>query len=473
MSTFLGLPGLTQTPPAAGTSPCAVTEPVEGRPTVLLAYPKIDHEKDYVYHWMPFSLLTLAKPLLESGLVNVVLFDGNQRDAQAWESFLDEHLDSAVCIGVSIMTGGGQIGHALDLVRAAKKRAFCPPVVFGGPHVNVLAEQTAADPLVDAVLTGPGQNSMLQYVQSLLGRTPRRLVPGLRIDDGTTVFEGKPNPPRTQNLGAYPWSLLNVADYIRDDPTVASRTLNYVSSQGCVYKCDFCYEKIYKRKYSAMLAGPLLDDIADLKQRFAIDGVKFYDADFFVNLQRAMAFCDGLIDRGLDLRWAASINPNDILKARRKGLPLLERIAESGCSRLLMGVESGNDRVLNEIVKKEITRAEILDVAADIAANNILGSYTFIVGFPGETDAEVEDTYTLIEELRQLDPVPETRVHLFAPYPGVGELWDKAVELGFEPPDSLEGWSNFDYYTSLTPWTSAATAARARQQTQMRLAPTS
>ncbi|MDT0616498.1 B12-binding domain-containing radical SAM protein, partial [Streptomyces lancefieldiae] len=377
----------------------------------------------------------------------------------------------AVCIGVSIMTGGGQIGHALDLVRAAKKRAYCPPVVFGGPHVNVLSEQTAADPLVDAVLTGPGQNSMLDYVQSLLGRVPRRLVPGLRIDDGATVFEGRPNPPRTQNLGAYPWSLLNVADYIRDDPTVAPRTLNYVSSQGCVYKCDFCYEKIYKRKYSAMLAGPLLDDIADLKQRFAINGVKFYDADFFVNLQRAMGFCDGLVDRGLDLRWAASINPNDILKARKKGLPLLERIAASGCSRLLMGVESGNDRVLEEVVKKEITREKILDVAADIAAHKILGSYTFIVGFPGETDGEVEDTYTLIEELRQLDPVPETRVHLFAPYPGVGELWDKAVALGFEPPDSLEGWSRFDYYTSLTPWTSEETAARAREATRMRLAP--
>ncbi|TLQ39326.1 B12-binding domain-containing radical SAM protein [Streptomyces marianii] len=472
MTTFLGLPALSSpSQPAAGARPGAATGPVAGRPTVILAYPKIDHEKDYVYHWMPFSLLTLAKPLIESGLVNVVLFDGNQRDKQAWEAFLDEHLDAAVCIGVSIMTGGGQIGHALDMVHAAKKRVSCPPVVFGGPHVNVLSEQTAVHPLVDAVLTGPGQNSILQYVQSLLGRLPRRLVPGLRIDDGEQVLTGKPNPPRTGILGAYPWSLLNVADYIRDDPTVAPRTLNYVSSQGCVYKCDFCYEKIYKRKYSAMLAGDLLDDIADLKQRFGINGVKFYDADFFVNLQRAMGFCDGLVERGLDLRWAASINPNDILKARKKGLPLLERIAESGCSRLLMGVESGNDRVLDEVVKKEITREKILDVAADIAAHKILGSYTFIVGFPGETDAEVEDTYTLIEELRQLDPVPETRVHLFAPYPGVGELWDKAVAMGFEPPDSLEGWSRFDYYTSLTPWTSEETAARAREATRMRLAP--
>ncbi|MFD9602845.1 B12-binding domain-containing radical SAM protein [Streptomyces sp. NPDC057908] len=462
---FMGLPGgLTTTPSAS------VPEPRSGLPTVILVYPKIDHEKDYVYFWMPFSLLTIAKPLMESGLVNVVLFDGNQQDAAAWDRLLDEHIERTVCIGASIMTGGGQIGHALEMVRTAKQRSFCPPVVFGGPHVNVQPEQTAAHPLVDAVLQGPGQNSMLDFVKSLLGRVPRRLVPGLRMDSCGHVLTGRLNPPRTGNLGAYPWALLDVGQYIRDDPTVASRTLNYVSSQGCVYKCEFCFELTYQRKYSAMAAGDLLDDVTDLKARYGINGVKFYDADWFVNLRRSIGFCDGLIERQLDLRWAASINPNDILKARRATLPLLERIAESGCSRLLMGVESGNDRVLSDVVRKEVTRAQILDVAADIAAHGILGSYTFIVGFPGESEAEQEDTYSLIAELRELTPTPETRVHLFAPYPGT-PLWEKALAAGFTPPASLEDWSSFDYYTSLTPWTSDATAARAREATRMRLAP--
>lgn len=135
-----------------------------------------------------------------------------------------------------------------------------------------------------------------------------------------------------------------------------------------------------------------------------------------------------------------------------------------------MGVESGNDRVLRDVVKKEVTRAQILDVAQQLADHGILGSYTFIVGFPGESDAEVEDTYTLVEHLRSLAPQPETRVHLFAPYPGT-PLYQEAVSADFEPPDSLEAWSNFDYYTSQTPWTSDATAQRARANTHMRLTP--
>ncbi len=271
-------------------------------------------------------------------------------------------------------------------------------------------------------------------------------------------------------MGHYPWHLLNVGDYIRDDPTVASRTLNYVSSQGCVYKCQFCYELTYQRKYSAMRADGLVADIAALQDGYGINGVKFYDADWFVNIKRAVAFCEELIDSGRDISWAASINPNDILKARRAGVPLLERVAASGGTRLLMGVESGNDRLLRDVVKKEVTRAQILDVAGEIAASGLLGSYTFIVGFPGETDEEQEDTYRIIEELRTLTPAPETRVHLFAPYPGT-PLYGAALQHGFVPPESLEEWSHFDYYTSLTPWTSDETVRRARASTQMRLRP--
>lgn len=440
------------------------------RPLVILLYPKVDHEKDYVYFWMPFSLLTLAKPLLDEGLADVVLFDGNQASDDDWSRFLDEHLDRALCIGVSIMTGGGQIGHALELVRTAKERGHCPPVLFGGPHVNVLAEQTAQHELVDAVLVGPGQNSMPAFITALRENTAWEDVPGLIAKRSGDLVHGPINPPRTGLMGHYPWHLLDVERYVRDDPTVAPRTLNYISSQGCVYKCQFCYELTYQRKYSAMAADGLVADIADLQQRFGLNGIKFYDADWFVNLKRAAAFCEGVIDGGLDLKWAASINPNDILKARRAGIPLLKLVAESGGSRLLMGVESGNDRVLRDVVRKEVTRAQILDVAGDIADHGVLGSYTFIVGFPGESDAEVNDTYSLIEELRTLDPQPETRVHLFAPYPGT-PLYDDAVRAGFTPPSTLDGWSHFDYYDSQTPWTSAETVRRARAATQMRLRP--
>lgn len=439
------------------------------RPLVILGYPKIDHEKDYVYFWMPFSLLTVARSLREIEDVDVVLFDGNQQSIHEWETLVKSEGYRALFVGLSIMTGGGQIAHALTMAQIVKDN-ITAPVVLGGPHVNVLPEQTADHGLVDVVLTGPGQTSVSALAHALLGRRDMRDVPGLVRRSPFGYERGPANPPKATMLGSYPWDLLDVKRYIRNDPTVASRTLNYVSSQGCIYQCRFCYELTYDRKWSSQPTDSLVEDVRRLASTFDINGIKFYDADWFINLRRSEEFCDALIADGPDLRWAASINPNDIRKARRLRPDLLKKVAKSGCSRLLMGVESGSDRVLAEIVNKEITSAEIFDVAREIADNGIMGSYTFIVGFPGETDAEVDETYCFLDRLRSITPTPETRVHLFAPYPGT-PLYERARQLGFAPPTSLEQWSRFDYYDSQTPWTSQETVRRARQNTHMILNP--
>lgn len=436
---------------------------------VILAYPKIDHEKNYVYYWMPFSTLALAKVVLDAGLADVLLFDGNQETHAAWNDLLDRNLDRALCVGISIMTGGGQIAHALEMASAVRERGDTP-IVFGGPHVNVLAEQTLLHPLVDAVLVGPGQLSFRPYVEALLGQRLLNSVPGAMVKTPLGIVHGPENPARVQDLTGYPWHLIDVERYVRDDPTVSDRTLNYVSSQGCAYKCRFCYELTYKRKYSKIPAPDLLDEIEELVRRFDVTGIKFYDADWFIDIKRADEFSRGLIERGLRLRWAASINPNDVLRARRALPHLVSQLAQSGCSRLLMGVESGSDRVLRDVVNKEISRGEIVDVARELAAAGILGSYTFIVGFPGETAEEQDQTFELIKQLWALEPRPETRVHLFAPYPGT-PLFEEALKLGFVAPTRLEDWARYDYYESQTPWTDARLAAKAREFTSMRLTP--
>src|SRR5205814_9221652 len=134
-----------------------------------------------------------------------------------------------------------------------------------------------------------------------------------------------------------------------------------------------------------MEASGLVDDVVGLAVTYDISGIKFYDADFFVNVRRAVEFCDELMARKLGLAWAASINPNDVLRARRQKMDLLGRIADSRCRRLLMGIESGADRVLRDIVRKEITRDEAYDVAIHSVSQGTLGYYTFIVCIHGVT----------------------------------------------------------------------------------------
>lgn len=440
------------------------------RRVVILGYPKVHYESNYRYSWIPYSILGIAGPLLGSG-IEVLLFDGNRQPESDWVDLLDEYAKDALCIGLSAMTGGGQICEALQLAKLARNRGDCPPIVFGGPHANVLPKQTCEHPLVDVVLAGPGQMSLSAYVDTLRG-SQRQLesVPGLlTMIDGNWIT-GTPNSSRIPKVGGYPWHLLNLEAYIQNEPILGQRTLNYISSQGCVYKCRFCYETTYHGRYSAAPACSVLHDVEHLVSTHGIDGLKIYDADFFIDLRRVRTFAEGLSEKGMRLQWAAAINPNDVMRAIKQEPDLLELVAKSGCTRLLMGMESGSDRVLRDIVAKETSQRTLRQAARSIAQQGLIGSYTFIVGFPGETAREQEETYELISDLQSINPTPETRVHLYAPYPGT-PLFQDALEHGFIPPRSLEEWSEFDYYKSTTPWTNMAMVDRVKLATNINIEP--
>jgi len=372
---------------------------------------------------------------------------------------------SPVCIGFSIMTGGQQIKNALEIAATAKELYPNTTIVFGGPHVNILPEETLKHQLVDCILTGPGQTSFPLFLESLHGNIHFEDVPGLMIQKNGQIICGRKNVLTTSTMVPYNFNLVDITDYIQNDPTISERTINYISTQGCAYKCKFCYETNYERRYSKLPTENVISDIKMFVNDFAINGIKFYDADWFIDPNRTAILIDALTN--LEINWAASIHPKDILHAVKKHTPLLEKLSMSKCKRLLMGIESGNNRVLKDVVDKGATKDEIYYVAEKIAEYGILGSYTFIVGFPGETREEQEETFDFIQSLWSLTPRPETRVHIYTPYPGT-QLYQKSISMGFIPPDNLEGWSDFNYYKAMTPWTNESLEQRVFEFTSMR-----
>lgn len=429
--------------------------------SIILAYPRIQFEANYPCSWVPYSVLAIASAMSKEEF-NIIVFDENRRGVSEFESLL-RSIENPLCIGFSVMTGGGQIGHALKLAKVAKRILPNTTTVFGGPHVNVLPEETLRHSLVDIVLSGPGQTSFPLLVKALKGEIGFEDVPGLLTCVNETIVRGGSNGLNQSTLVPYDFRFVDANDYIQHDSTISERTINYISTQGCAYKCRFCYETSYKKKYGKLPCENVVSDIENFT-RNSVNGIKFYDADWFIDSKRAEKLTDVLTR--LDISWAASIHPKDVLRAIKNGKPLLKKLAESKCKRLLMGVESGNDRVLSEIVNKGATRDEMFQVARAIAEHGILGSYTFIVGFPGESYEEQEDTFEFIKTLWELKPQPETRVHIYTPYPGT-PLYEDALSRGFKPPESLAGWSEFDYYKAQTPWTDVALENRVREFTLM------
>ncbi len=429
---------------------------------ILLVYPKIEFEENYPNSWIPYSVLALASSIKNKN-VEIKIFDQNKNSDDEYINYIKENKNEILCVGFSIMTGGAQIKNSLNLATIAKNQNLT--TVFGGPHVNVLPEQTAKHELVDYALRGIGQFQFPVFIDALRGKQKMQNVPNIYYYENNDLKIGPDISPKGLYLPNYDLNLIDVSQYIQNDNTINSRTINYIASQGCPYTCKFCYETCYKRKYFKLKEEGIIKDIDRLIKEHNVNGIKFYDADWFVDVKRAIKLCESL--ESYNIGWAASINPRDILRAQKRNEnELLQKAKDSGCTRLLMGMESGNNRVLQEIVDKRVSKEELKYVANLISDYGILGSYTFIVGFPNESKEEINDTLEFVKSLWNLETKPETRVHIYTPYPGT-ELFADAVDLGFKAPDNLEDWSIFDYYRAMTPWTDSSLEKEVKECTMM------
>lgn len=430
--------------------------------TIALIHPKINFKDNYPCSWIPFSILSIGSNLRRDRF-QIFLFDENCTDrTEIFRSLADQDV---LLAGISIMTGGGQIKNGLEIAAEIRRTHPEAKIVFGGPHVNVLPEQTLVHPLADYVICGMGQETFSALADCLhSGRSPEGL-PGLYAKkDGSIVY---PNIQKAvlKRLTPYDFSLINPEQYIKYDATISERTLNYIASQGCPYACRFCYESSYGRKYYSMRSEFVCRDIALYAEQFHVDGIKFYDADFFIRQDGYSTVIRQM--KAYGLKWAASIHPNDIFRCQHgTSNTLLNLVSESQCTRLLVGMESGSNRILHDIIHKNTKAEDYITLAKIIADYGILGSYTFMVGFPSETEAEYNETFDLVQKLWDLRIPVETKIHIYLPYPGT-PLFAESVSLGFRPPNDLEGWSDYNYYKSMTPWTNRSLEKQLRTFTRM------
>ncbi len=154
-----------------------------------------------------------------------------------------------------------------------------------------------------------------------------------------------------------------------------------------------------------------------------------------------------MLERQLPLTWAASAHPKNILSFNENELQL---VRESGCSRILIGAESGNQAEL-DYIKKNMTTEDVLAAAEKLASHNIRGSFTIMVGYPGFSEDNADKTLEFGVRIANISPIHEVKAHIYAPYPGT-PLYTDAIKAGFVPPRTLEDWTNYDYYEVQTPW---------------------
>jgi anaerobic magnesium-protoporphyrin IX monomethyl ester cyclase len=408
---------------------------------VVLLYPKVYYRQQYhPWTWAPLALLTVAAPLVRKGY-DVRLVDMN---LGAGAEEVVEACRGAVCVGISAMTGP-QIHFGLQAARAIRDRYPDLPLVWGGYHPSLLPEQTAQSELVDVVVRGQGEVTFAEVIERLSASESLAGVAGITYRDGPAGSDAAilANPPRAYaNVNDFPplpyHRLAEVERYI-NPMEVSDRTLNYVSSQGCPHRCEFCAEpQVYGRHWTGLAPERVADDVERMVKDYRVDGVMFFDSNFFVDEKRARGVCEELIRRKLKVRWAANARADNVLEMDPSTFDLLNR---AGFYSFLVGGETGSPDQLKEI-NKDISAEDIIRCSQVCARHGVRISYSFIFGFPGETEMQAEQSWRVIKRVSAIGGEYNSQVHLFAPSPSTG-LYGKSVDHGLPVPQSLAEWARY------------------------------
>jgi radical SAM superfamily enzyme YgiQ (UPF0313 family) len=427
------------------TSPEPASKPQKAK--IVLLFPNPLEDEGYSLE-IPLSILAVAAPLYAEGYQTALIDERLHEDP---EKAVMAAADGALCVGISTITGY-QLKRSIHYSRLLKQRYPELPIVWGGYHPSLLPEQCAAEDYVDAVVKGQGERTFQEIVSRLESGRGFEGVAGViyRNDDGeVTVNPGRPMAD-VDEFPRAPYELLDIERFFKLNG--GRRSLQYISSQGCPYKCTFCVEPKVFGAWKARNGARIVDELAELDRRYHLEHVSFADANFMYDRRRVEIMCNGLLERRLKITWSGTARADQAVKIEPEMSRLMSR---SGCSQIAIGIESGSQAIL-DLIDKRTSREKAIKSNRILEEAGIQGVYAFMVGFPQElveAKDEIWQTLMLIKAMRKAHPEVVTLTFYVTPYPGT-PIFDIAVGLKLKMPEKTEDWADWESTSVSTTWIS-------------------
>ncbi len=417
------------------------------RKKVVLFYPAYDGPT----LGPPLCILALAAPLLERGF-EVVMVDGSI-DADAPQRILRECAD-ALCLGISVLTGP-MITSALHMARIIKTALPDVPIIFGGWHPTLSVDQTLANDLVDVVVRGPGELTLLELAQRYQMGEGLDGVAGLSYKQYGKIIHNVDRP--AAKLMDLPAPAFHLADFDAYERATGKRKLTYATSVGCPYACNYCTDTVfYNRRFNPYSAEHVVKELVDLVVKYRIEEVALLDSNFPVDVKRAVAIARGIYESGVRFNWTFQASTDFLSRMTDDEVRIL---GASGVKFMGFGTESTSEAVLKHMNKRHQRLGELYETARKAELGGIRVSFNLIFGYPGETEQDRIETLQTMNDIAQKHRNITFSPNIFTPYPGI-PIWPQLKEMGVKEPTTLEEWAELPLGKNVLPWLHGAELRR-------------
>jgi len=338
-------------------------------------------------------------------------------------------------VGINIPFSGWSKG-AFEVASIVKSIDNGIITVLDGQHPSARPEECIAHSNIDFVVIGEGEHTIFELVNTLEERNTQNLkkIKGIAFTkNGKNVIT--PPRPAIQDLDSLPFParhLLPMDKYfiaVKENPIrgeICKPWATMITSRGCPYNCVFCTVHIVMgKKWRARSPGNVVDEIEQLIQTYHIKQIDFYDENMTVDKKRMETICDLIVNRGLDIEWYA---PNGV-RADTLDEKLLKKMKKSGCKGIRVAPESGVQRVVDQIVKKNQKLTEVEKAVVLCKKIGIKIGCFFVLGLIGETKEDIKETIKYAYKLRRLG-ANKFYFSIATPIYGT-ELYEQAKQGGF------------------------------------------
>jgi radical SAM superfamily enzyme YgiQ (UPF0313 family) len=226
--------------------------------------------------------------------------------------------------------------------------------------------------------------------------------------------------------------------YRRDSIRRDMPSKQFISGRGCPFQCTYCFNHIYNRMFKdcgslvrKKSVEYLLEEIKSVRKKYALRTVVFNDDIFILDKKWLHEFCERY-PKEIGLPYICNIRSNLISE------DIVAMLRDSKCISVNWSIESGNEQLRNQLLKRDMTEEQILNTGRLLNKYGIKHRVGNVIGLPGETFEQMLETVSLNIKIK-----PNLGLaNIFIPYPGL-ELTNYAIEKGYYETDNNKLPSNY------------------------------
>lgn len=354
------------------------------------------------------------------------IFDGTLNDAPHDSTVFREFLDAFRPDIIGVSCWSKTFPETLEILRLAKTILPDAITVLGGIHPTVYADKTLETGLVDYILSGESEFTFKTFIQNISDRQALLTIPGLVARDSNGLTKNSPCPPVDLDSIAFPdYRAIQLTRYFDKGYRYFSRTSRNAPiwmTRGCPYECKFCSAPLINGKKIRMHSveyGVAWIDM--LYKEFGVRHINIIDDNFTFYPDYTKQFCEALIKQ--NYRDFTIYAANGI-RAQRTDFETLQLMKRAGWKTITVAPESGSRRVL-KLMKKELDPDMWVEKVREIRAAGLRSHGLFLIGYPGETLEDLQETEKLIRKSK-FDSIG---IQYFQPLPGT-PVYDTLVQQG-------------------------------------------